>query len=583
MVRGTSVETARYASVWALAFFCSCWVLFAGGPLQRLSTSHLPAGFASIDLVAHTHYVAAAAEAQAEPDVWIPREAPRARWPNVGRYPVYQFYSFFPHQAAGLLVRLGIGPYRALLILVLLSFMAGGMGVYGLLRAQGLGHGAGLLACAAYTLAPYHVTDLYGRFAVAELVSFGLVPWVFWGALLSAQKRSLGHLLFSSLTWCLLILSHNIFHAWTVPVVAVWILYRYWMGQDPGQRPVFACLGYGLGLAMALFFFAVPLFLGSKILLAGSFKGGNEASLAPAWVLFHPGWAQAETLNHLPTMGVQIGWPFLGAFLGLAWVRRWTVLRSGTWLAFALAVFGAWSPLNFWPYLGPLQVIQFPMRLLLYACLFGALLLGEGMALLSDLKAKMVLPWLLCGLFLWSLPWKRTVGPGLSASAVEQNWREQGPQEFTPILNYAIADSWRQTRYRDSDLLPKVVQTSKGAGPDKLVFYGARLGDVKVADFKASAVSKLTVHTAVDGDVIVLPALWYPDLYRVTVDGQEQAYGFVGANLAVTLKAGDSKLSYALVGYPWANRISVLAWIVWLGLAWTWERRRQGKGSAFLF
>jgi hypothetical protein len=104
--------------------------------------------------------------------LWLPDLAAGYGGPN----PV--FYAPLAFQLSGRLHQTGLGAAAALkggaLVAMVLSFagaFAWGRRVW---RWPG-----GLLVASLYLLAPYHLFDLYGRFAYPELVGMGLAPWAF--------------------------------------------------------------------------------------------------------------------------------------------------------------------------------------------------------------------------------------------------------------------------------------------------------------------------------------------------------------------------------------------------------------------
>jgi hypothetical protein len=63
-----------------------------------------------------------------------------------------------------------------------------------------------------------------------------------------------------------------------------------------------------------------------------------------------------------------------------------------------------------------------------------------------------------------------------------------------------------------------------------------------------------------EGSLAVLPAAWYPGLYRLEINGHGAPCGRVGNRLAARLPQGDVELRYCLAGYAWANILSLAAW-----------------------
>ena len=510
-----------------LALLCSAWAVFGGGIGHRLEWDRLPVTPAN-DLYTHMEMVATAAEAQAHgwPQLL---QVPRMAKDPVEGYPLFQFYSFLPFHLPALAVRAGCSPYHALLGSIFFSFVLGAWGMAGFARDQGLDAYSALLCSAAFCLAPFHLTDLFGRVAYPELFAFGLMPCVFWSTWRLATRPGLGAWLCCSLSWAALILTHNIFHLWAVPLIGAWL--GVWQRLDQRamalRQVAYAYLG---GLAMAFFFFAPIVLVGREVSIAHI---PMMEGLNPLSVLLNPFWAQTEFVaSSSPQLGLQIGWTLLLPALYFAWRENRGPRRTTLWL-FAFTLFMVWAPIELWACLGPLQIAQFPYRLLLFASLFGALLL----AYVFDEKLSLAL--LGCGLLVlvaWSLPWKRSV-PGRSAAAAEAEYQARG-MYFRNSLDYRLSRMQMLLAHPAEDF-------SKRTPPD-----GARLW-----------VSK---------------QYWFPWLYDVDLDGRALTYGYVNSYVAVFVPKAAGPPTLRFRGLHWANAISGLALLLWLltALLWTLGRIR---------
>lgn len=521
MLPSSQIKALLLALVVALA--CSAWALFGGGLGRRLAWDRLPSTPVD-DAVTHAELIAAAAEAQAGTGSLF--EAPRMAAGPFARYPVFQFYSFLPYHLPALAVRAGASPYHALLVSLFLSFVLGSLGLYGLSRALSLGLWAALLGSAAFCLAPFHLSDLFGRFAYPELIAFGLLPWLFWSAYAAAKRPSWGPVLASSALWAAVILSHNIFHVWTVPLLALWLLALKW--REPSLSLLRPLGAYALGLGLSLFFFAPVLLIGSQLSMAGV---PVYQDLNPALVLFNPLWIQTPFVaRSAPFLGLQIGWCFLLPALLLLRPGRFAPSRA-SWLLFALVLFLAWSPFDFWPCLGPWQLIQFPYRFLVYGSLFGSLLLAQWCQ--PWLKARHFCVGLLI-LGLWCLPWKRSV-PAQDERSMASEFSDHGLNFRTGLLYVASDGCLRQHPQED-------LAAPRNLTPSQLI--------------------------------IVLPRPWYPGLYQVRSGEEDLANGFVGLRLAVQVPANSPAPEARFVGLLWAQGASLLFVMLWLGLALqAWKSR----------
>jgi hypothetical protein len=73
-------------------------------------------------------------------------------------------------------------------------------------------------------------------------------------------------------------------------------------------------------------------------------------------------------------------------------------------------------------------------------------------------------------------------------------------------------------------------------------------------------------------------------MFDFQVDGERARYGRVVGRLAyLSPKDGDLLIRYRFRGLPWANAVSVAAWLAFLGLGLAWAHRelrgpRGGQG-----
>jgi hypothetical protein len=88
---------------------------------------------------------------------------------------------------------------------------------------------------------------------------------------------------------------------------------------------------------------------------------------------------------------------------------------------------------------------------------------------------------------------------------------------------------------------------------------------------------KVKVQALKKGDVIQLPAPWYPTMYAMKLNGSSVTPGRVGNRLAIQVEQdGDQAVEFHFRGMPLANAVSYLSWLLLLFLAykaWKGESR----------
>lgn len=196
-----------------------------------------------------------------------------ARWmpdANYGYgYPFYNFYAPLSVYIALLFRGIGFSYVRAIHLAQLAGFLVAAAGMF-LLARRWLGSDrGGWLAAVAYTVAPFHMVNVYVRGdSLAEFWAMAFYPWVILavdGVVTCRRqgndcRRSLAGL---ALAYAALILSHNISALIFTPFVLLYVLLRtLWGRPSPGEawrvlRPLAVALI--LALALAAWFFVAAL------------------------------------------------------------------------------------------------------------------------------------------------------------------------------------------------------------------------------------------------------------------------------------------------------------------------------------
>lgn len=141
-------------------------------------------------------------------------------------YPFWNFYGPLVYLYAGLVALLGGGVVGAVKVATLGCFLAAAAGMFRFGEARWSTPGAGLVASAAYTLAPYHLVNLYVRGdALAELAAYGLFPWLLLAVDAARRRRSAGAVAVLALALAALVLSHNVSALLFLPVLVLAVLW----------------------------------------------------------------------------------------------------------------------------------------------------------------------------------------------------------------------------------------------------------------------------------------------------------------------------------------------------------------------
>ncbi len=284
-------------------------------------------------------------------------------------YPVLNFYGPLTYYLAELLHLIGLDFVSALIAAFAVLVLAGGFGMYWLARDV-LGpqqRWAALVAATAYIYAPYLLTNVYIRGAIAEVGAQAWLPWVFWSTRrLLTTRRPSQYVLPVALSVGGLAVTHNITLLFMPFVLAGYVAAVWW--QTGRSRARLGWMAFAITAAVGVdAFFWLPLIAERRLLAETAYKAAATYLPLNVWTwrnFLDKTLALGDTLSPLPQLGlVQV----LLALAGLISIRR----RDAEWLYFiVLAVLmglgiSAWStPL--WLSSQILLITQFPWRLLAF-------------------------------------------------------------------------------------------------------------------------------------------------------------------------------------------------------------------------
>ncbi len=341
------------------------------------------AGGDSPFLVLRTHQMSQALRAGAFPVRWMPEAAY-----GLG-YPAFHYYAALPYYLSALGHLGGLGVLGGIKLAQAVGLLLAGVAAYALGRSLGLPRPGALLASVAYSLAPFHLVNLYVRGdALSELWAMAFFPLLLWLALLAARRATLGRLLILALAYASLLVTHNISALIFTPFLGIWLLALHGENlRGRRWRPVLTSLGaLVLGLALSAWFWLPALADRSLVQLheqttgyfhyAGHFRGLNLVQ--PAWLFDYTLTYEQNPFCMGLVQALLIGAGLL--LLAVRWHRLGREARTlGALVATSLALSTfLMTPLSepLWRYLPLLSYAQFPWRFLSIQALAGALLIG---------------------------------------------------------------------------------------------------------------------------------------------------------------------------------------------------------------
>ena len=303
-----------------------------------------------------------------------------ARWMSDGAYglgyPFYDFYASLPYYIAALLDLAGFGLLLGIKLAQAVGMVLAALGMYWLAREMVPRRWIGLVASAIYSLAPFHLVNIYVRGdSLSEFYAMAFFPLVLLGIYRLRRQIGMGAIASLAVMFAALILSHNISALIFTPVALLFLLLAA-LGQKARAR--WCLLGAGvaglvLGLALSVWFWLPALREASLVQLqeqttgyfnyAGHFRWANLVQFKP---LFDYTISSSQNPFQMGLLQVVLAACGLAA-LATDIIRRRRILgwQIGALLVaisytFLITPFSSWL----WAHIPLLPLVQFPWRLL---------------------------------------------------------------------------------------------------------------------------------------------------------------------------------------------------------------------------
>ena len=344
---------------------------------------------------------------------FLDRQIP-CRWvPDMGfeyGFPLFNYYPPLPYLVGELVRLVGFSFVDTAKALFIFAFFASGITMY-YLGKKFFGRSGGILAAIFYIWAPYHAVDIYVRGAMNEawaMVWFPLLFLITYELIFSKKKSlNLKLIIALALSWCSLLLSHNLMVMIFTPVLGIWCL--LWLLKSKAiKKVVDLLLGALWGTAMAAFF-TLPVFVEKDLVHTDTLvKGYYEYTahfVSIDQMLFSRFWGYGPSAwgvinDQMPFQVGHMHW--IGALilfgLGAIYLIKNRNIPGWLWTVFGslvigwLAIFMAHSrstPL--WQAIPPLMYLQFPWRFLTLAIFGFSLAIGAYAMIFPKKVARVVM------------------------------------------------------------------------------------------------------------------------------------------------------------------------------------------------
>lgn len=273
--------------------------------------------------------------------------------------PLFNFVYPLPYYLGSPLLMLGLSAKWVIKLLGIATFALGAYGYY-ILGAR-WSKSVGLLASVTFLTTPYILVNLFVRGALGEFMALAFFPWVM--LMYKFQKDSKSWRWYYPLPLTLMLLSHNFLGLILLALSFVFA----WFDRVP-KKPLFLTTLSSLGLSA---FFLIPMLLERNLVHSGAgsdFTYTFRDHFILAEQLLYSPWGLGHSVAGAGDgFSLQIGIPHLLILIsGLVILQK---NRFDHWWLYLVSVLGTillLLPLSgpLWELLLPLQIMQFPWRLL---------------------------------------------------------------------------------------------------------------------------------------------------------------------------------------------------------------------------
>jgi len=415
----------------------------------------------------------------------VPRWAEFLNW-GYG-HPILMFLYPFSSYSASFFHLIGFSYVDSLKIIFALGYIASGITMYLWMREQ-FDEKIGIASAALYLYAPYRFVDLYVRGAIGEHMAFIFPPLVLFFILrFYNAKKVFDQYLFlagTSVSFSLLLLSHNAISLMIIPVIGFYVLWNFNRVRNV-RKMTLAFLFLALGFMLAGFFI-IPAFIEGKYTLRDIVIGEEYATrfVENPTAFIYGAWSYGITGQFTVQLGLMhlVGLILLPiVYLKKKLDRDKKLLIGGIFVFFVFSLFIQLSVSDFlYDIFTVFKKFQFPWRFLSLSLFALAVISPLFLLLLKRNHARIALVVLLLGLLVSTNSyWKAkeykvisddfyekvyygTTDTGESAPIWSVRFMEREPADhLEPISGEAIVQEVHRTSTRHSYKITVTSLTAK--------------------------------------------------------------------------------------------------------------------------
>lgn len=439
----------------------------------------------------------------------IPRWGANLNW-GYG-HPVLMFLYPLSSYFASLFHLLGFNFVDSVKIIFALGFFLSGYFMY-LWLSKFLKKEVAIFGAVLYAYAPYRFVDLYVRGAIGENFAFIWLPLVLYFIYRLSKKENYLNLIFLSISFAFLVLSHNALSLIFLPFIIFYGVFLWFKLKFKKSYILSVAFSIILGFILSAFFW-IPAFMEGKYTLRNILTSGTYVNRFVDFnALIYGPWNYGQSGEFTLQLG-PIHW--LGVIASIIIVLYFIKKRKDNYYLFLAgliysfgAIFMMLKESDFiWKNIMVLQNFQFPWRLLAITVFSTSLLGALSVSLLKENIRKIVITGLLIIIFLLSLNYMKPKGylvkPQSFYTGVFESTTDTG--ESSPIWSVRFMEK-RPT---------EPIQVVEGKGEVREIIHKT---NYRLYEFKGENSARLLVNI-----------LYFPN-WTIYVDGKKESIQFQDPN-----------------------------------------------------
>lgn len=313
------------------------------------------------------------------------------RWISIFRYgePLFNYYAPLPYYFGAVFHALGFNFIDSSKVVFILITLFSTFFMY-LLAKEFWGKAGGILSAVLYAYAPYRAVDLFIRGSLSEVFAFTWLPLIFWSTYKYYRTQKISYFLLTGLSFSLLILTHNISAMIFLPFFLAFLLALTISKKSLKfaiSIPLFLIISFGLSG-----FYWIPAIFENNFVQSSSaiLKFDFFVNQFVKWSEFiKPQW-DSVTITH-EVGSAQLVFLILSVFTLLLIFkkeRKQSLLIVFLFMLLVASLFmQTTASLSIWQIFSPLSFVQFPWRFSEIS-MFTASLLGGSIFLLLNKNRK---------------------------------------------------------------------------------------------------------------------------------------------------------------------------------------------------